>query len=108
MSVSKYRLIVLNNAAEITPTAIAGKIFLRSSMPCLYRKQQPISAVGIKNSKFMLRATAYSVCSTTVSHSISKLPPPTPSPAKKPNTVPAATATGKLFNIYNGYLPTGS
>lgn len=91
--------------AEILPDITAGSICRIFIVPCFQRNRQHITELGIKNNKLILLATAYSVPSTKVSHSISKLPPPTPSPDKNPRILPTITEYGKLFNINIVSLP---
>ena len=74
-------------AAATQPEMIAGYILLKCKDPCFQRNRQATKADGMKNRRFKNRACVCSIPTSNVSHSINKLPPPTPMPARKPNKV---------------------
>ena len=87
------------------PVMMAGMILFHGIFPCLNRKQMAVKAEGRKNKRLIPRTVTGSDPITNVSHSTSRLPPPTPNPARKPRTVPTMTINGKLPNIDIGSLP---
>ena len=89
-------------------TKMAGNIFMIGTDPCFQRKYMAIRADGIKNSRLIWRAVAGSAFRTSVSHKISRLPPPIPRPERKPSTVPISSVTSKLSSTGTGHLPKGS
>ena len=95
-------------AAAVQPARIAGRTFLKSSFPCFQRKKDAMTADGRKNSKLTSLAWGCSMPSTRVSHKISRLPPPTPIPARNPNTVPTISVIASESTINTGYLPIRS
>ena len=107
-SISKRRDNHEPTAAATQPERIAGKIFFTSSAPCFHRNKHATSADGRKNNRFISLACPCSIPSTSVSHSISKLPPPTPIPARKPNTVLTVNTTGNDSSINIAPHPKGS
>ena len=90
------------------PATMAGRTAFNFRDPCLIRKKHAVRAAGRKNIKLMIRAWSWGVFSTKVSQRISKLPPPTPRPARKPRTAPTARDIGTEFNIGIGSLPIRS
>lgn len=96
------------HAALTQPPMIAGKTAPISNFPCRQRKNEAIMAVGIKNKRLIALAALCSSPMTRDSQMINRLPPPTPSPARKPNRQPTISITGKLFSINNAPHPIGS
>ena len=94
--------------AQMQPPRMAGSSGRIFKLPFRIRSPQEINAAGRKNSKLMNLACWGGVFNTTVSHRISKLPPPTPRPLKNPRAVPTNMERGKDSSINSGYLPTGS
>ena len=97
-----------NSAAAMQPQSIAGRIFLKGTVPWRWRNRVDMNADGRKNNKLMILASAYSMSATIVSQSISKLPPPTPNPARNPSTAAIEITTGKFSSINIEYLPIKS
>lgn len=95
-------------AAATQPEMIAGYIFLKCKDPCFQRNRQATKADGMKNRRFKNRACVCSIPTSNVSHSINKLPPPTPIPARKPNKVLITSITGIDSNINSACLPIKS
>ncbi len=98
-AISRRLLSKENAAALMHPQTIAGMSFFKSTLPCLHRKIVAITADGIKNNRLMLRATGCAMLRTSVSHSISRLPPPTPIPDRKPSRPPISIINGILSSI---------
>ena len=103
--VSMCLLTMEKTNAVIHPPIIPGSNLWIFSLPCFHRKQDVASAVGRKNSRLYSFACSWGMFRTRVSHSINRLPPPAPSPAKIPKTVAIPNATGKDANINIESLP---
>ena len=83
-----------NNAAQIHPEMIAGRISFHCMVPFLSRKILTLPAAVIKNIRLIILAVPTSMFTTIVSQRISKLPPPTPRPARNPRIRPAMIEIG--------------
>ena len=80
------------------------RITLMSAVPAGHKLA--ISAVGRKNSRLMFLAASNGICATSVSQRTSRLPPPTPSPDKKPSTALTNVINGIESSIDTENLPT--
>ena len=104
-AVSRTALSQEESPAAVHPATIAGNTVLIFRSPCLLRNQQEMNAAGRKNNRLILRASWWDIPAEMVSHSISKLPPPTPIPDRKPRTVLMTKRKGRESNINIEYLP---
>lgn len=99
ITMSSCLLRIEKTAALIQPQMIAGRILVRLSAPCFQRKNDAMTADGIKKSRLMILAALCSMFNTRVSHSIRRLPPPTPIPDRKPSELPISNMNGSESNI---------
>lgn len=95
-------------AAAIGPVMRAGKMRINGSDLCLSRKMDAMTADGRKNNRLMLLAALCSMPRIMVSQRSSRLPPPTPKPARKPSSIPTAVQNQKESSIDIGSLPKES
>ena len=92
--------------ALMQPDKIPGSIFFIFNVPCFHRNIEEITALGIKNNRFIFLAAGWLIPMTNVSQRMRRLPPPTPIPARKPKIVPMVKRTGKLSSINTAPHPT--
>lgn len=95
----------LNAAAEIVPPIIAGARRVKLMQPCFLRNRLLMMAVGRKNRRLMFLASGWEIPTISVNQSVSRLPPPTPIPARNPKTVPISAQNPNVSSIYSGCLP---
>lgn len=95
-------------AAAIGPVKRAGKMLLNGNDFCLIRKMDAMTAEGKKNNRLILLAELCSTPRIMVSQRISRLPPPTPKPAKNPSRIPTAMQNQNESSIDIGSLPRES
>ena len=108
ISVSRLAASQLPRIAAAQPEIMPGRLVFQFSVPCFLCIQQLIRAEGRKKSRLICRASAWDTPSTRVSQSISRLPPPIPSPVRNPSTVPTTKQIGREFSINTASLPRQS